>query len=170
MSKNPAQDKPRLWERQVGESGAAWEAFRIYRDLGEKRTVAAVCEELSKSRQLISKWKTTWYWEDRVLAYDNELQKEAFKEAVRERREMNKRHIALSLRLQQAVMDALDNKNFSHMSDKDIANFVKISTELERSARAEYVSSYPSDTISDEQTDDVVIYVPDNGLEANPDE
>lgn len=68
--------KNKPWERQEGESEKAFEAFAAFRDMGEKRTVAAVAEKLSKSRQLLFKWKSAWDWENRVKAYDNDLEKQ----------------------------------------------------------------------------------------------
>ena len=170
VAKKPTQDEPRLWERQIGESEQAWEAFRTFRDMGLKRTVEGVCAKLSKSRPLISRWKAKWFWEERCRAYDNELQKEAFKDAVKERRKMNERHINLSMRLQKAAFEALEKKDFSNMADKDISNFVRIAAELERLARADDISMYQQETDAEERGEDVVIYVPDNGMEAKDDE
>lgn len=45
-------DAERPWERQPGETEKAYEAFVAYRDLGAQRSVSAVSEKLSKSRQL----------------------------------------------------------------------------------------------------------------------
>ena len=77
-----SKDREEIWERQPGESAQAFEAFKIYRDLGLKRSNQEVCKQLSKSRQLISRWKATWNWDERVRAYDNALEREAHKEAV----------------------------------------------------------------------------------------
>lgn len=144
--KKPArEEETRPWERQKGESEAAWEAFLTFRDM-EKRGTEKVAEQLSKSRQLISRWKAKWTWEERCRAYDNELQKEAFRDAVKERRKMNERHINLSMRLQKAAFDALKNKDFSKMADKDISSFVRIATDLERLARADDIAMYQEET------------------------
>lgn len=165
MAKNREQDSY-LWERQHGETEEAWEAFLTYLHL-EKRRVQTVCEQLSKSRTIISRWKSKWFWDERVEAYDSDLQREAFKEAVKERKEMNKRHVNLAMHLQVAVADALKTKDFSKMSDKDIVAFVRMATELERGARMDNLSMYPKQAAGENDigdTEDVVIYVPDNGL------
>jgi len=169
MAGRKSAEEPRLWERQIGETEAAWQAFKTYRD-SEKRTVEGVCKTLSKSRPLISRWKAKWYWEERCRAFDNDIQKEAFKDAVRERRKMNERHINLSMRLQNAAYKALENKDFANMDDKDISNFIRIAAELERLARADVLADYRQKVESEESGEDVVIYVPDNGLEDNDDE
>ena len=83
---------------------------------------------------------------------------------------MNERHINLSMRLQKAAFEALEKKDFSNMADKDISNFVRIAAELERLARADDISMYQQETDAEERGEDVVIYVPDNGMEAKDDE
>lgn len=83
---------------------------------------------------------------------------------------MNERHINLSMRLQKAAFKALENKDFSNMADKDISNFVRIAAELERLARTDDISMYQQETDAEERTEDVVIYVPDNGMEMKDDE
>lgn len=163
-------DELRPWERQVGESSKAYEAFLTYRDMEFRRTVLAVSKKLSKSRQLITRWKLQWNWDERCREYDNELQKEAFKEAVKERRKMNERHINLSMRLQKAAFDALEKKNFSRMADRDISNFIRIAAELERAARADDIALYQQDGNAETGGEDVVVYVPDNGLEESDDD
>ena len=72
----------RLWERQDGESGKAYEAFGVYRDMGATRTVSAVARQLRKSRALIDRWKRQWHWAERARAYDRELERAAHEEAL----------------------------------------------------------------------------------------
>lgn len=123
------------WERQQGESEKAFEAFQLYRDMGLKRSCNDVYTRLSKSRQLISRWKTQWNWDSRAIAYDNYLDAEARKEAVKNLKSMTKRHIKLSMQLQAKALEALQNMPIEEMTAKDIKEYIKLATELERFAR-----------------------------------
>lgn len=120
------------WERQSGESEKAFEAFVIFRDLGEKRTFTAVAEELQKSYTLIRRWKERWGWEERARAYDNDLEREARAKAVKERKDMTTRHIGIAIQLQRKALDALKRLNVNDMSPKDIKEYIKMATDLER--------------------------------------
>ena len=181
--RRPASEVPCLWERQEGESEAAWLAFLAFRDMEGKRTVAAVVKKCGKSRSLIDRWRKRWEWDKRILAYDNELQKAVFAEEVKGRREMNKRQIGLSALLQKAAMEALKTKDFSRMFDKDIIAFIRLAAELERTARMDDISIFErevvesstqksgaltSDSVSaaeGESIEDTIIYLPENGRE-----
>lgn len=123
-------DKP--WERQKGESEKAFEAFAAYRDMGEKRTFTAVADKLQKSCTLIRRWKVQWDWEERVRAYDNELEKEAKAKAVKARKEMSDRHINIAMQLQKKALTALQSLSVEDMSPKDIKEYIKMATDLER--------------------------------------
>ena len=123
-------DKP--WERQPGESEKAYEAFALYRDLGLNRSNHEVCSKLSKSRQLISRWKANYHWDERVRAYDNDLQKQAHAAAVKDLKEMTARHVKISMQLQKKALQALSGLKPEDMSPKDVKEFIKLSTELER--------------------------------------
>lgn len=123
-------DKP--WERQKGETEKAFEAFAIYRDMGEKRTFTAVAEKLQKSGSLIRRWKDRWEWQERVRAYDNELEKEARAKVVKDRKDMTERHINISMQLQKKALEALKTLKVETMSPKDIKEFIKMATDLER--------------------------------------
>ncbi len=123
-------DKP--WDRQKGESEKAYEAFTIYLQMGEKRTIIAVCKQLEKSRTLIDRWKERWEWQERVRAYDNDLVKEARSKAIKERKEMTDRHIGIAMQLQKKALEALKDLSVEDMSAKDIKEYIKMATELER--------------------------------------
>ena len=149
-------EKP--WERQPKESEQAYEAFAIYRDLGLKRSNHEVCEKLSKSRQLISKWKSAYNWDERARAWDNELQKEAHREAVKNLKDMTNRHVRISIQLQNKALEALSKLEPKDMSPKDIKEFIKMATDLERLNR---LSSAANEEIEEEENRTAVdIYLP----------
>ena len=129
----PKTDK--AWERQKGEGEKAYEAFVIYRDLGEKRTFAAVAERLRKSDTLIRRWKEQWNWQERARAYDNELEKEARAKAVKARKAMTERHIGIAMQLQKKALEALQELEVEDMTPKDIREYIKMATDLERLKR-----------------------------------
>lgn len=126
-------DKP--WERQKEESEKAFEAFTVYRDMGEKRTYAAVAEKLQKSSSLIRRWKDRFEWRERVRAYDNELEKEAMAKAIKERKSMTDRHIKIAIQLQEKALEALEALLIKDLSPKDIKEYIKMATDLERQSR-----------------------------------
>lgn len=59
------------WARREGETEPAFEAFRVYRDMGASRNQIAVAEVLGKSQQLLSRWSAKHEWVERARAYDN---------------------------------------------------------------------------------------------------
>jgi len=120
------------WERQQGESEQAWEAFLTYRDMDPPRKVQAVASKLSKSRQQITKWKSAWSWEERARAYDNQIDREVKEKVVDDRQEMRERHIYIAKSLQKKALDALKNLRPEDMSPRDIKEYFRLATELER--------------------------------------
>lgn len=126
----------KLWERQRGESAQAYEAFDLYLKMGTERSCRRVAQELSKSDTIIRRWSSAWSWQKRVWAYDNELEKEAWKRAVAEHKAMFERHIEVALQLQDKALKALDNLSTEEMTAKDIKECLKTATDLERLSRA----------------------------------
>lgn len=123
-------DKP--WERQKGESAQAYEAFVSYRDMGAERSVTRVSQSLNKSRGLIGRWSSQWNWTERVRAYDNELEKEARAKAVKDRKAMTERHIGIAMQVQKKALEALASLSVEDMSPKDVKEYIKMATDLER--------------------------------------
>ena len=103
----PKRSDTKPWERQEGESVKAYEAFQCYLNLGETRSQRLVSEQLSKSRQLISRWSANHQWVERVAAYENDLQRQAHAEAVKKARQMADRHISIAMKMQQKALQAL---------------------------------------------------------------
>lgn len=120
------------WERQKGESEKAFEAFSLYRDKGAKRTLISVAEELQKSYTLIRRWCDRWEWEDRVRKYDNEMEREAKKEAQKGLRDMYTRQTKIAMEVQTKALQALQKLDIESMSPKDIKEYIRMATDLER--------------------------------------
>ena len=107
----------------------------------------------------MSRWKAAWDWDERARAYDNELEKEARKEAARDLKVMTKRHIQISVQLQAKALEALKNMPVEDMSAKDIKEFIKLATDLERLNRSSLAGKEEDETIS--QDNDIEIYLPE---------
>ena len=116
-------DKP--WERQIGESGQAYEAFAVYREAGKSRTVSAVVKQLGKSRSLLDRWKARWDWEARAAAYDNDIERQAKEQAVKGRKTMLDRHTKIAMQVQTKALQALQRLDVDKMTPKDIKEYIK---------------------------------------------
>lgn len=135
-----AKDNDReAWERQPGESGPAFEAFTVYRDMGEKRTISAVAKQLNKSGTLCHRWKLRYDWRARADAYDASIAEEARKQAIVDRKKMQERHIKISMQLQAKALAALESMQPEEMTPKDVKEFIRLATELERMNREESI-------------------------------
>lgn len=157
--------KCKLWERQDGESEKAFEAFVIYRDMGLERTVSAVVKRLEKSRNLLDRWKDRWDWETRAAAYDNYLDREAQKAAIREYKKMNQRHIETAKLLQSKALESLQNVEQGSLSPKYILDFLTKAIELERIAAKDLTllnrASADTENNDDSAQTEIHIYIPE---------
>lgn len=59
--------------RQAGESDVAYQAARIYFELGPERSLEAVRQRLGKSKALMERWSTRFHWVDRAASFDDHL-------------------------------------------------------------------------------------------------
>jgi hypothetical protein len=73
MSDRTQFTEPMPWQRQEGESDKAFEAFRIYLEMGPKRSIARVAQECTKSGSLIKRWSKRWSWQGRVRKHTDSL-------------------------------------------------------------------------------------------------
>lgn len=92
------------WERQPRESDQAWEAFQIYRDLGVGRSISQVCEAVSKSRPLLTRWSAQWSWVHRAAEWDRHVDRQRQERVAREQIEMGERHARQAQAYLQALM------------------------------------------------------------------
>jgi len=68
------EDKIKPWEMQEDESPLAFQAFKTYRDLRpEDRSYTKVGQLLSKTKQQMGDWGLKYHWQERIVAYEREL-------------------------------------------------------------------------------------------------
>ncbi|MBQ9739869.1 MAG: hypothetical protein IJV91_02910 [Kiritimatiellae bacterium] len=124
-----------LWEQQPGESAKAFEAFAAYRDMGAERSLRKLTQQLHKNLTTIRDWSVKWNWQERVRAYDRELDRQAREQAVRSVRQMTDRHIRIAMQLQAKAVRALENLDEAQLTPKMMLAFLTKATELERMNR-----------------------------------
>lgn len=115
----PADTKPKeKWERLPNESGIAFAAFVIYRDLGPTRSLEKahdtdnenrVKQGVKKGNRLstFSDWSVKYSWPDRSLAYDDDT---AAKALVKAQAKRVKRQADLAAKLFDIELDAQELK------------------------------------------------------------
>lgn len=121
------------WERQEDEGAKAYEAFVIYREMGPERSLTKVSEELHKGRDLIGRWSATYHWVDRVREYERQLEGEQLDTEVRARKEMEKRHLDQSIKMQEICQETLDA--VKTIQPKDVPAWLKLAQEIELRCR-----------------------------------
>lgn len=150
----------KAWERQPKESARAYEAFDLYLKMGPERSLRKVGQELGKSNTLISRWSSAWNWQERCRDYDNYLKRQELEEQRKAVKKMQQRQIQTAMLMQKKAVEALDKLDPERLSPKDIKEFIKMASELERLNRTA-VSKEELEDSEDNVTVD--IYLPEKG-------
>jgi transposase-like protein len=86
------QQQLQSWAQLPGESGPAYEAFRVFLEMGTRRSVAEVVRRLGKKQSLIWRWVTrhdwrhrAWLWEAHQAGEDEAAVRQQREGALRER-------------------------------------------------------------------------------------
>lgn len=67
-----------IWQRQQDETDKSYEAFEVYRDLGEERSLKKTTAALGYSSDTnVERWSSRFQWRKRVVAFDNSLRETA---------------------------------------------------------------------------------------------
>lgn len=162
----PKRNDTKPWERQKGESVKAFEAFTVYLEMGDERSLRAVGQRLGKSRALMERWSRTYQWVERVASYDADVQKKAHAKAVDKRRKMVDRHISIALKMQEKALKALEQMDPADIDPKNLIAMLREATKLEQEMRTVAVDERRAAVADAEDTgeaDDVLIYLPENG-------
>lgn len=89
---NTMKNEIKPWEIQPDESALAFQAFAMYRDLRpEDRSYVKVAQLLLKHPSQISEWGSKFHWQERIIAYDRELDRIKVKKHFEDIEKMNDR-------------------------------------------------------------------------------
>ena len=135
-------------------------AFKAYLEM-EDRNVTSLAKRLSKSRQLLVNWKQKYNWQERCIAWDKSLQEIEYKTAVKERKKMAKRHIAIAMSMQAKAVEALKKIDVSKLNANEIIRLFDTSVKIERLSRGEatFINSSKNDDSNKKDVADILTTV-----------
>lgn len=125
------------WERQDKEGVKPFQAFAMYRDMGNDRSLRDIAKQLNKSLTLIARWSSEWHWVERCKEYDAEIDRKAQKARIKAVEEMNKRHADMAVVFQGKILQRLQSVQLNELSPADMIKWMTEATKLERLARGE---------------------------------
>jgi len=144
-----------MLDRLNGESQKNFSMYQVYQNMGPKRSLAKVSEQISCSTRWLEKLSSKYDWVNRAELFDThqlQIQYEAMKKEVKD---MGKRQASYSLQMitslmtpAQELLKRLKNKegklDFGDLSDTELINIVsrcanafKLLSDVERLARGE---------------------------------
>lgn len=126
-----------LWKKQPGESKKAFDAFRIYRDMGPTRSLVRVGQQSGKNRTLIERWSSRGDWQDRVDEFEAHDERVRLDNQLRAKKDMDERHAQIATSLQNKALRRLQNMDPSELSPGGLLSYLTEATRLERLARGE---------------------------------
>ena len=161
-----AYDGVRPWERQHGETAKAYEAFCVFRDLGEGRTIQTVTEKLRKSYDLLRRWAKRWDWQSRADAWDASITEEARQSLARSYRDMLERQMKIGRMMQVRAANNIEKRDLDKASIHSLVIMANSGVEIERSAYEMAMAPERGETKDEAAVGgapNVEIYLPDNG-------
>lgn len=123
------------WEQQPRESEQAYAAFLIFRDLKKgERSNPKVAQECAKSLSLIKRWSGDWFWRPRVAAWDEHAQGEADAARIEAIRQMNARHAANGIAMENKAMERLLALDVADLTPEQLIRLMESGIAMERAA------------------------------------
>lgn len=163
----------KVWDRLDNETTKQYEAFCVYRDMGQDRSLRAVAEKLNKSETLMGRWSGKNQWVERSTAWDDEkerIEREiAQKEQIKAIRAMRKRQAESGYALQIKGLKGLEKLPLDELSAQDIVKLVVEGAKLERIGRGD-VGDVVEEREGGEAPPPVTFYMPDNGRDKHDEE
>jgi hypothetical protein len=143
----PDPEPPRPWERNPGEPGRAFEAFRCFRDLGPARTVARAAvhfyripeDETARDPEVGQRyaprlygWHKRYQWRVRAEAFDVEMDRRAYQARLDAIQAMNLGYVALGEAMRNKVLARIAGLDPERIHPKDVPVWARAAQEVER--------------------------------------
>lgn len=122
------------WERWPREPTRTYDRFCAFRDLGAARTLGAAARACSVGSVMLGEAARVWFWRERTDAWDDHLSQLAVHEREETIRDMTRRHVAASQKLQVKALAVLEDLASSRFAPEDILEYVLKGMEAERQA------------------------------------
>jgi len=113
------------WNRQPGESDAAWEAFTVYRKV-RPRTLKRVALECTKSYSLIKRWSAAHQWAERADAMDAHSNQSWLDSLRDERTKVAKEQAEAARRIRKRLEAHLEEASIGVTFDKGVASLAAL--------------------------------------------
>lgn len=126
-----------VWDRQYGESPQAFDAFLTYMDAGPTRSLQRTASKCGKSRHLLERWSTQFYWRKRAYRWDCEQDRIRLLNHRKELDKMSDRHAKLARAMSSKLIDRLQSLDVQELTARDVATWIKTIVEIERHALGE---------------------------------
>lgn len=149
------------WERQDNETPKQFEAFKIYRDMGEERSLTKVAQQLKKSTTLMGRWSGINNWVERCAAWDAEQDRLLRQQQLKDIKSMRKRHADIATAMLIKAAKGLQAIPDNEIKPQDVARMVDVASKLERISRGD-VGDVVEQRDGGESVSAVQIYIPDN--------
>jgi hypothetical protein len=143
-----------VWDQQPGETAKAFEVFRIYRDMGLKRSHVKAYklykgldqEDEINSHGRFDAWSTKYNWVARCQAYDRYMDQVETAERVKAIKEMGERHAKIACAFLSKVIQKLkefdtDPRKMLRLTPDQLIKWFEVSAKIERLSRGETTES-----------------------------
>jgi hypothetical protein len=130
------------WDRLPKESETAYEAFKVFLNLDDKRSIRAAAKKLTKSHGTLHRWYLKFHWKDRARDFDNNkerailaaaiaLEKKRLREVISKKHEFGYNLESLAGKSIARLNVKLDNDPDFLVSPKDLTTLLALGFELQ---------------------------------------
>jgi hypothetical protein len=131
------------WERQPAEPPKAFRAFALYRDLGSRRSLDAVCRQLYRTQTgrkrastgCVQEWSRRWRWVSRAAAWDDETDRRACNAEIKAFCTIGQRHAREACACQERALRRLEVTDWSDVTIPQAMKIYVEAVQIEREAR-----------------------------------